>query len=110
MTRIWICGPDRIKSRVLRIQTAGGIFIGHLLTCDHDARQGREGLTGGHQAPHVSEVLGLDTVVTIHLAGVEETAQTEPIQADGEHVPGERWSELQGVKCTVMLSEMQVVK
>ena len=58
----------------------------------------------------MSEVLGLDTVVTIHLAGVEETAETEPIQGDGEHVPGERWSELQGVKCTVMLSEMQGVK
>ena len=27
MTRIWICGPDRIKSRVLRIQTAAGYLL-----------------------------------------------------------------------------------
>ena len=35
----------------------------------------------------MSEVLGLDAVVAIHLAGVEQAAQTQPVQADGEHIP-----------------------
>ena len=32
------------------------------------------------------KVLGLDAVVAVHLAGVQQAAQTQPIQADGEYV------------------------
>ena len=37
----------------------------------------------------MSEVLGLDAVVAIHLAGVEQAAQAQPVQADGKNIPEE---------------------
>ena len=36
----------------------------------------------------MSKVLGLDAVIAIHLAGVEQAAQTQAIQGGGEHIPG----------------------
>ena len=35
----------------------------------------------------MSEVLGLDTVVEEHLAGVEDAAQTDSVHNDGENIP-----------------------
>ena len=34
----------------------------------------------------MSEVLGLDAVVAVHLAGVQEAAQTQAVQADRQDV------------------------
>ena len=61
--------------------------IAHTLTCYHDPCQAGHRLTGRHHAPHMPKVLGLDAVVAVHLAGVQQAAQTQPIQADGEYVP-----------------------
>ena len=35
----------------------------------------------------MGKVLGLDAVIAIHLAGVEQTAQAQPVQRGGEHIP-----------------------
>ena len=56
------------------------------LTCDHDPRQARHGLAARDHAPHVAEVLGLDAVVAVHLAGVQQAAQTQAVQTDGQDV------------------------
>ena len=95
MTRIWICGLDRIRSGVRGIQTEdGGAYLLEIntniyYTCDHNSRQRGEWLTGEHEAPHVGKVLGLDAVVAIHLARVEEAAQAQAVQRGGEHIPDE---------------------
>ena len=61
------------------------IVLNH--TCDHDSGQARHWLTAENHAPDMSEVLGLDTVVEEHLAGVEDAAQTDSVHNDGENIP-----------------------